>query len=339
MPIAFQTCIVSCFHQNRCVENRKISVIIPVFNSLQHLPTCLDSVASARHRYGNTELIVLDNGSTDGTYEWLLAHYKDSARIYQLKDVTIASLRNFGAKVAEGDYLGFVDSDCVISADYFVRAIEIMASVGTDAAGCNVYALPARPHWIEKTWDQINRLPIDTFVPYLLTGSLVIKRTAFEMVGGFSEGLVTGEDTEFGLRLNAAGSKLFASSGVRAVHLGNPKTIPEFFRKQIWHGLGMFGTFRVTSLDKPVVMTLVHLFLSVAGAVGLLFGPWGLAGRIGGLVVLSALAPSATIVYRSKTQGKLINPAGCFLLYHLYYDARCLALFKLVYRRCLGSIR
>ncbi len=314
-----------------------MSVIIPVFNSKRYLSACLESVYAAMSHHGNTELIILDNGSTDGSYDLLLSRYQDAARILQFRNLTIAGLRNSGAKVANGDYLAFIDSDCVVGRNFLTRALEIMDSNGADVVGCNVYGLPPHPHWIEKSWDEINRLPIDTFVPYLLTGNLVIKRSTFEAVGGLNEDLITGEDTEFGLRLNAAGLKVFASREVQAVHLGNPKSISEFFKKQVWHGLGMFGTVRLTMMDKPVVMTLFHFFASIAGALIILVGPWSLVTRVGGMLTLTVLAPAAAIVYRRLKLGKLINPAGAFILYHLYFDARCVALFKLAYRRSLGS--
>ncbi len=53
----------------------KFSVVVPVLNSKDHLRGCLDSIQAAMERYGNAELIVLDNGSDDGSYEILCEEY------------------------------------------------------------------------------------------------------------------------------------------------------------------------------------------------------------------------------------------------------------------------
>jgi len=309
------------------LETAKISVIIPVYNAKKYLRTCLDSVLAAMDDYGKTELVLVDNGSTDGSYEILNSEYAARARIYQLKGVTISALRNHGARVTQGDYLSFIDSDCVIPRDYFLRAVKVLTAVNAAATGW-YYSLPVPPGWIEEAWFgiSINWRPVNTFVPYLYSGNLFIKRSAFDAVGGFNESLVTGEDAEIGLRLNAAGSKIYASPEVPAVHLGNPKTLVEFFKKHTWHALGMFGTFKFALLSKPVWMTLAHLLLTTGGVVNLFRGPTRIWSRVATSAGCFLAVPMITVAYRSVQRGSVYRPLRSTLLYFLYYSARIYAL-------------
>src|SRR5437763_1321826 len=130
----------------------RFSVVIPVLNSLKSLRASLASVTSGIARYQNAELIVVDNGSTDGSYELLLRDYAEVAKIFQKKSATIGALRNFGAQAAGGDYLAFIDSDCVIEPDYFEKAASVFSSLAVAATG-SMYALPPQAAWIEVTWE------------------------------------------------------------------------------------------------------------------------------------------------------------------------------------------
>ncbi len=320
------------------MRTAKISVIIPVYNAKKYLRTCLDSVLAAIDAYGNAELVLVDNGSTDGSYEILKSEYAARPRIYQLKGVTISALRNHGARVTQGDYLSFIDSDCVIPRDYFQRAAKIFEGVQAEATGC-YYSLPAFPSWIEETWHGINWRPVDTFVPYLFSGNFIIKRSAFEKVGGFNEKLITGEDAEIGLRLNVAGFRIYASHEVVAVHLGNAKTLGEFFSKHTWHALGMFGGLKWTWGDRPLIMTFFHVVLTALGVTNILL-PWtGIVSRIGVFVLLTGSVTIATVAYRSIKKGKTFRPLRCVFLYYVYYWARVWALFKLIGFHGRGRLR
>jgi len=301
----------------------EFSVVIPVYNSIRHLKACMDAVSAAMRRHGGVEVIALDNGSTDGSYELLISGYGSEATIRREPAATIARLRNLGAGLARGRWLSFIDSDCVIPEDYFERAAAVLATVDAQATGSR-YALPTNPppRWIEMTWHHLHDRRRDGYVSYVPAGNLVISRTAFDAVGGFREALATGEDAELGQRLVAAGYRIYESHTVLAKHLGNPKTLRAFFRQQAWHGLGQFATVRGRSLDKPVAMTALHGLLNLAALVGLVLGPATFAVRLALAAVLSSLAPFVTILFRSRGRTMPARLPHALLLYHLYYDAR-----------------
>ena len=88
-----------------------ISIIIPVFNTIQYLPRCLESVLN--QSFTDFELVLVDDGSTDGSGETCDAYaQKDSRiRVYHQENGGVSSARNLGLDHATGDWIYFVDSD------------------------------------------------------------------------------------------------------------------------------------------------------------------------------------------------------------------------------------
>jgi glycosyltransferase involved in cell wall biosynthesis len=282
--------------------------------------------------YGNADLTIIDNGSSDGSWELLSTSYSSRATVLRMKSVTISTLRNRGASLSAGENLSFIDADCLVARDYFDQAIQVLAETQADAVGCR-YSLPDCPQWVEETWEKSHARGGDGAVNYLPSGNFIVSRKAFNAVGGFDEALVTGEDTEICQRLRMASFSIHSSLAIAAVHLGNPKTVMQFFRKQIWHGLGMFGTFRGSWLDKPVLMTFAHLLLTFLAVFNLLFAHSALVWRISFSLLLGILAPTLTVAYRYVTVGHIYRPLGSLWLYYLYFTARIVALLRILQRK------
>ena len=107
------------------MEKLKISVIVPVYNTLNCLERCVDSICG--QTYENLEIILVDDGSTDGTGQLCdtLAKRDDRLRVYHKENGGASSARNLGLQKAEGDYIGFVDSDDYIDADVYQKMVEL----------------------------------------------------------------------------------------------------------------------------------------------------------------------------------------------------------------------
>lgn len=112
------------------MENLKISVIIPVYNTLNCLERCVDSVCG--QTYENLEIILVDDGSTDGTQALCdtLADTDGRIRVYHKTNGGASSARNFGLQKAVGDYIGFVDSDDYIDEDVYENMAELVMKEG-----------------------------------------------------------------------------------------------------------------------------------------------------------------------------------------------------------------
>jgi glycosyltransferase involved in cell wall biosynthesis len=302
----------------------KFSVVVPVLNSKNHLRGCLNSIRAAMERYGNAELIVLDNGSDDGSYEILRNEYARWARVEQIREVTVSALRNRGAELSSGEFIAFIDSDCLIGPDYFEQALSVLRGVA-DATGSE-YALEEPCHWIQKVWYTLHVPAKDGIVNYIVSGNLVIKRQALLAVGGFDEKMVSCEDNDLGLRLNRAGFKVCQAHAIRALHPGGEQNLRVFFRKTAWRSMGMFQMMKHSWLNKPLIITLAHLVLVIA-AIANLFGSYSsLLTRAVVSLLLVNLAPALTVLFYVLRVKRLYAPMRSMLLYHLWFLARFYAI-------------
>jgi len=280
-------------------------------------------------RYGKTELILVDNGSTDGTWEWLSQEYQGRARLLQRSGVTISALRNLGASAATGEYVSFVDSDCLVPPDYYESMADVFATVRTDVAGC-MYGLPEDVHWIEEAWTLLNCPVREGSATLLPGGSMAVWRSALEAVGGFDETLITGEDAELCQRLLDAGYRIFETRRLTLVHLRNTSSLTSFFRRQAWQSLGMFGTARSWRLDRVILMTVAQLVMTVA-ALGCLLADFGtIVARVSVALAIVLAVPTLTVAYRVLARGGALLPVRSLVLYTVYYYARIWGLFKII---------
>lgn len=101
--------------KNKDLWEPLISIIIPVYNILDCLEKCVNSCRN--QTYQNLEILLIDDGSTDGTSQLCdqLKKRDSRIRVYHKKNGGTSSARNLGIELARGDYLGFVDSDDFIS--------------------------------------------------------------------------------------------------------------------------------------------------------------------------------------------------------------------------------
>lgn len=93
------------------MEECKVSIILPIYNSELYLEECIDSILA--QTYSNFELIIVNDGSTDNSVEICNQYIKKDSRIILItqKNKGVSSARNLGIKIAKGEYVVFVDSD------------------------------------------------------------------------------------------------------------------------------------------------------------------------------------------------------------------------------------
>lgn len=103
---------------------KKISIIIPVYNAEQYIDNCLKSLIG--QTYKNIEIILVDDGSKDSSYDICLEYSKKYSfiKIFHKTNGGPSSARNFGINKASGDYICFVDSDDAVSKNYIEKLLE-----------------------------------------------------------------------------------------------------------------------------------------------------------------------------------------------------------------------
>lgn len=115
-------------------ESPLITVIVPVYNILEYLPRCVHSITA--QTYQNLEILLVDDGSTDGTGELCdrLGAEDERIRVFHKENGGSSSARNLGLLYAAGEYIGFVDSDDYIEPDMYEQLLSAMKEYSVGAA-------------------------------------------------------------------------------------------------------------------------------------------------------------------------------------------------------------
>ena len=108
------------------MEQALISVIVPVYNVEKYLPECVESIIS--QTYGNLEIILVDDGSTDRSGKICDEFAEKDSRIVVIhqKNSGVSAARNRGLDVCKGDYISFVDSDDYYCTDLMESAMNAL---------------------------------------------------------------------------------------------------------------------------------------------------------------------------------------------------------------------
>ncbi len=121
------------------------SIIIPVYNSLQFIKKSIDAVKEQLYPHEKLQLIIVDDGSTDGTKEYLnnLTHQNYlgfMVKVYSLKvNMGRSVARNIGLALADGEIVAFLDADCTVDHDWILRMALIFTMYkNIDAVGGSI---------------------------------------------------------------------------------------------------------------------------------------------------------------------------------------------------------
>ena len=101
-----------------------LSVIVPVYNIMEYLPRCVRSLEQQTYR--DLEILLVDDGSTDGTGALCdrLAREDGRIRVFHKENGGTSSARNLGIEKARGEFLGFVDSDDFVEPDMYMHLLQ-----------------------------------------------------------------------------------------------------------------------------------------------------------------------------------------------------------------------
>ncbi len=160
-----------------------ISVIIPTFNGVNLLKETVESVRSQTFR--DFEIIVVNDGSTDGTREWLQA--QSDARWLEQENSGIATSRNNGAAAAQGAWFAFLDHDDLwapeklkIQADFVLQNPDVALVAARHIRLGKKFRSPRR-----RTWIKGDLLVKEFSESFIHTSSVMIRRDVFKEIGGF----------------------------------------------------------------------------------------------------------------------------------------------------------
>lgn len=177
-----------------------VSVIIPVFNAERFLSDALNSVLS--QGYPNLELIVVDDGSTDGSRE-IIQRTPGKIRYLRQENSGPAAARNRGLEIAHGDVLAFQDADDI----WPPHKLEIqLATLDKDPTLEIVIGQVQRVQSSLPTDGPVDKIDVPCFSVNLAAS--IFRRSAFERVGPFDERLRFSEDVDWFMRARERGVRM-----------------------------------------------------------------------------------------------------------------------------------
>ena len=321
-----------------------LSVMIVALNEALRLPQLMGALSDLEIPAGwAIETVLVDGGSKDGTPE--VARELGVDTILSMPGASIPTCRNAALKAARGSALAFLDGDCMPAPDWLVVAApHLLAPIPT------MLGFPVRPpstgNWIQRAWHahwkhKNNAAQNDALAPFdreafrlITTRNMLFNRALLQVVPQFDERLVTGEDTDFAFRATEAGAHVMALPTLVVTHLGEPATLQDYYRQQLWHAnrrayariLKTSGGKRGANAIYFTLAFLASLFLLVAGVLAaVIFGSWW--PLLAGIPLLGvACAPAALISLRARSF--LLFPR-LSVLYFLYGLARSIDLLGL----------
>lgn len=173
-----------------------ISCIVPVFNGERYLREALESIFQQTYR--PLEVIVVDDGSTDGTAA-VIDSFGDQVRYRWQVNAGPAAARNLGLSIARGEFVAFLDADDLWHAEKLARQ---MARFQTRSE-LDLCVTHIQNFWIPELHEEETRLqghPLTQPLPGYITQTLLARRSLFEHIGWFDPTLPSAEDTEWFLR-------------------------------------------------------------------------------------------------------------------------------------------
>jgi glycosyltransferase involved in cell wall biosynthesis len=243
------------------------SVIVPVYNRPEEVAELLGSLTKQTDQ--DFEVLIVDDGSGDACEEVVTQYDGLLTIFYFYKENTGQGFsRNYAAKHANGAWLVFFDSDCVIPTDYFQKLRRLIdennqidAFCGPDAAAPDFSVLQkaisySMTSFLTTGGIRGKKHKVDR-EPHLRSYNLVIKKEIFEALGGFAKTNM-GEDMELSFRFRKAGYQAMISEKLMVYHKRR-NTLNSFF----WQVFS-FGRTRVQLYRSyGIPIKIPHLFPSV----------------------------------------------------------------------------
>ncbi|MEQ9007111.1 MAG: glycosyltransferase, partial [Ekhidna sp.] len=253
----------------------KYSIIIPVYNRANEVEELLDSLS--RQAFSDFEVLIIEDGS-NMTCKAVVTKFSSKINVkYFFKENTGQGFsRNYGAKEANGQWLIFFDSDCVIPPEYLSNLDNLVADNPETKAYCG-------PDGAGKDFSLLQRAISYSMTSFLTTGgirgsklkvdqeahlrsyNLVIEKGVFDELGGFKKTNM-GEDMELSYRFRNAGYRALISDQLLVYHKRR-NTLSSFYRQ-----IFSFGRTRIQlKVDYGIPIKLPHIFPSLF-SVGFLSG-------------------------------------------------------------------
>ena len=212
--------------------SRRVVIVLVNFNAWEKTLNCVASLGRLRHPY---ELCIVDNGSIDGSAEYLQEQVKEAVILRTRSNLGFAGGCNVGIRHAmerQADYVWLLNNDAVVDPNCLTAMVEAAEADSTiGAVGSGIFSLS--DHQTVQVWGggrvrtilgkahQHQRRPRQDQLHYISGASMLCRVEALKEVGGLdSQFFLYWEDTDLCVRLRRAGWRLALASDARILHEG-----------------------------------------------------------------------------------------------------------------------
>lgn len=243
----------------------KLSIIITTRNEERNIRDLLDSLVIQEKPF---EVLVVDSHSSDNTQE-IVKRYAVLFPFIKLliKGGTRGQSRNFGVKVADSDYVAFIDGDCIAN-PFWLRELRRALNHSPIAAGKTINIGYHAFEDLDRV--ELHYRGVDLTFP---SCNLAYRKDVFEEAGGFDTSFVTAEDIDLNFRAVSKGHKIRYNENAIVYHRARGSFIG-FFKQAFWNGYGrkqltskhgsLWGNYRSSGMLKRSITPLYLARLVVA---------------------------------------------------------------------------
>ena len=212
----------------------RVTLVIPAFNAGDTLASCLASVRTLDYPPDRLEVIVVDNGSSDGTQE-LIRGWTGIRHAFETKRGAAAA-RNHGARLASHEILAFTDADCILDPAWLRPLVAALADRSVGLAGGRILARPGGS-LVERFGERIHdhEAALGGSFPCAIGMSWACRRSQFWELGGFDESFLRCQDSDLSFRIHESGCRLRYVPESVLVHR-NRDTFRGLLREGAMHG-------------------------------------------------------------------------------------------------------
>ncbi len=249
-----------------------LSIVIPTYNRLAILQKCLQALEQQQydHTITNYEVVLVDDGSTDGTLNWLEENKLDFPHVWLFcqSHQGPAAARNLGIEKALGETIIFIDSDLVVTETFLQSHADSLVEGYKTSAKVFTYGRVINTCNFEDPTSELYKIT-DFSAAYFATGNVAIARHWLIEAGLFDDQFQQygWEDLELGVRLNKLGLKLIKCPDAVGYHWHpafSLEQLPKLIDREIQRGrMGVLFYQKHPSFEVKMMiqMTILHKIL------------------------------------------------------------------------------
>jgi len=213
-----------------------ISVVVSCYNKREIIGECIRSILN--QNYENYELIVVDDGSTDGSIEAIKKFNSIQMKVIQIRHKGVSAAKNTGIKHARGSIVLFIDGDCILDKEGLRELSKSFSSPEIGCVGGRLLAINSQ-NLIAKTVELMQN-GVERKWPF--GANVAYRREALEKIGGFDEHMEAGEDVDLFLRAVKLGFCYIFNPNLTAKTF-NPSSLSALFKQRLRWGVGFVHLF------------------------------------------------------------------------------------------------